>query len=182
MPFYTLSFILSLLTSVYGDRMGQRSQFIIFPQLMAIAGLAILYTCTRDHRGTGVRYFSIFLIVGGIYSAVPGYLAWASNVFANHYRRATALGCMIVMTNSGGLASTWLFRTDASPVYELAYLVVISLLSLGTVVATILRYYFIAINKRRAQRMGNAPLASSATRQAGTLDRGDREDSFVYTI
>lgn len=183
-PFYVFSFILTFICSIWADRIKQRSQFIIFPQILAIAGLAILYTCTRDHRGKGPRYFAIFLLVGGVYSAVPGYLAWSSNLFANHYRRATALGCMIVMTNSGGLASTWLFRTVASPNYELGYSVVIGLLALGTLIALFLRFYFIAINKARARRLQKRQEQGVVDSKQGNggRDLGDREDTFIYTI
>lgn len=182
-PFYVVSFIFTFVLSLWADRLGERSQFIIFPQLVAIAGLAILYTCTRDHRGVGPRYFAIFLVVGGIYSSVPAYLAWASNVFANHYRRATALGIMIVMTNSGGLASTWLFRTKASPVYELGYLVVISLLGLGTLTCVALRFYFKGINASRARRLATGSGSEKSARTAeGGRDLGDREDTFRYTV
>jgi MFS family permease len=186
-PPYVLSLILTFVCSIWSDRVGQRSPFIIFPHLLGITGVAILYTCTRDHRSIAPRYFAIFLIVGGIYSAVPSYLAWASNNFAPHYRRATALGCMIFMTNSGGLASTWLFRTGDSPVYTTGYTVILTLLALGTITPVVLRYYFIYVNKRRKHRNNNAaqPAAVNEEKREGNQsfdDKGDRSDHFIYTI
>jgi MFS family permease len=186
-PPYVLSFILTFVCSIWSDRIGQRSPFIIFPHLLAIAGTAILYTCTRDGRGIGPRYFAIFLVVGGIYSAVPAYLAWASNNFSPHYRRATALGCMIVMTNSGGLASTWLFRSADSPIYNTGYAVMLALLALGTIVPILLRYYFIYVNRQRKNENVDAgqpePNAVEKHEQNNVLtNKGDRSKNFLYTI
>ena len=186
-PPYVLSLVLTLVCSVFSDRIGQRSPFIILPHLLGIAGIAILYPCTRDHRGIGPRYFAMFLAVGGIYSAVPAYLAWTSNNFAPHYRRATALGCMIFMTNSGGLASTWLFRTANAPVYTTGYAVVLALLTVGTISPFILRYYFVYVNRQREHGKADAnQRASNASKKheqnADHTNKGDRHTSFHYTI
>lgn len=186
-PPYVFSLILTIICSIWSDRIGQRSPFIIFPHLLGIAGVAILYTCTRDGRGIGPRYFAIFLVVGGIYSAVPSFLAWSSNSFAPHYRRATALGCMIFMTNSGGLASTWLFRTADSPVYTKGYIVILTLLSLGTIASCILRYYFIYVNKQRRQNNTNdvqsiSDHVENQVQNKNSNQQGDRSKYFQYTI
>ena len=174
-PFYTISFIFSIVTSIYSDRLRQRSPFIIVPSLVAIAGLAIIYPATRDHRGFGPRYFALFLYVGGVYSGIPSLLAWWSNVYANHYRRATALGLCITFTNAGGLASVWLFRTKDSPNYPIGYGVNIGLIAFGIALTLMLRFHFQRINKRRS-------MAQMSTSEKGIKDRGDRDDSFVYSL
>jgi hypothetical protein len=187
-PPYVVSAILTISCSIWSDRVGQRSLFIIFPQLIAIAGTAILYTCTRDSRGIGPRYFGIFLLVGGIYLAVPSILAWVSNSFAPHYRRATALACIIFMSNGGGLASTWLFRTADSPVYTVGYSVILALLGLSTISAFLLRYYFVYVNKQRKQRVkvNTAQSAPDDVEKQETNaifdNKGDRSNNFLYTI
>ncbi len=186
-PPYFFALILTFICSIWSDRICQRSPFIIFPYLVGIAGTAILYTCTRDKRSIGPRYFAIFLVVGGIFSAVPALFAWTSNSFAPHYRRATALGCMVFMTNSGGLASTWLFRTADSPTYTTGYSVILALLAIGTVSPVLLRFYFIYVNKQRNHRkMNTVELSTSDVEKheqsQSCDDKGDRSDHFLYTI
>ena len=174
-PFYTLSFIFSILTSVYSDRKGQRSPFFIIPNLFAIAGLAILYPATRDHRGLGPRYFALCILISGVYSGIPGILAWFANSFANHYRRATALALAITMTNSGGLASVWLFRAKESPNYRRGYGVNMGLIALSVILALALRFYLQSINRARESRVGTE-------KEKVGRDLGDRDDTFRYTI
>ena len=171
-PFYTCSFVASIVTSIYSDRMKQRSPFIIGPSLVAIAGFAILYTCTRDDRGFGPRYVGLLVALTGVYSGIPSLLAWWSNVFANHYRRAVALGLCITFTNSGGLASVWLFRTKESPDYPVGYGVNMALTGLGILLSLALRFYFQSVNARRAR----------SEKVVGDKELGDRADSFVYTL
>ncbi len=139
-------------TSIGNTRLLELTQYLKFiinlHHLMAIAGSACLYTATRSRRSPVPRCSAIFLMNRGFYLAISGPLAWASNNFANHCRMSIALGCMIVMTESRSILSTWLSRVHEAPAYKTGYSVVIDLSALWTVVSVSLRrYHFVRLNK-----------------------------------
>ena len=55
-----------------------------------------------------VRYGSLFLSVTGTYCIAPPLGTWIANNMAPLIRRATSLALFTVMTNLGGILSTWL--------------------------------------------------------------------------
>lgn len=70
-----------------------------------------------------VRYASLFFGITGAYGVAPALSTWVPNNSAHHYRKATAIVMAFVMTNSGGIASTWLFPASEGPAFNRAALV-----------------------------------------------------------
>lgn len=95
------------------------------------------------------RYVGIHLMVAGIYTSVPVYLAWASNNFAGHYRRATAIATVLVFTNSGGILSVWLFRATEGPRYQTAYIINLAFLCVYIAAGTALELWYRKQNNTR---------------------------------
>jgi hypothetical protein len=94
---------------------------------------------------------------------------------------------MIVMTNSGGLASTWLYRKNQAPNYKTGYMTIMALLAIATLAAVYLRYHFLRINKARdvlcdAAREPERADEATVPGQAIKADKGDRSIHFSYTI
>lgn len=143
-PPYAAALIASLTACYFSDRFQRRGVFIMFPLIVGLIGY-IIFISTLN---VGARYFSIFLMVPGIYTAVPGFLAWSSNNFIGHYERATALGSMIVMTNSGGICSTWLFMNNEAPRYVRGTSVNIGLCTFGILIVVALEIIYIRHNRQ----------------------------------
>ena len=93
-----------------------------------------------------------------MYCAAPPLQAWVANNSAPHVRRATALAIFLIMTNSGGILSTWLLGSlSPAPKYTKGAitLLILSILLLLSALANI--FYLIKRNKEKAQaRAGGA--------------------------
>jgi hypothetical protein len=139
--------------------------------VLAIVGLAILYAA----NGVGVRYFGVHLTVAGIYASVPTYLAWASNNYSGHYRRATGVATVFVFTNSGGILSTWLFKASEAPAYSTAYIINLSFLCVYIVAATCLTLYY-----QRQNRIRDGFVRDGKIEEYGSGRNGDRHVFFRY--
>lgn len=170
---YTLGVICTLIACHYSDKYHFRYPALAVSTLIAIVGVAIIYST----KGTGVRYFGIHLCVAGIYSAVPTYLAWASNNFSGHYRRATGVATVFVFTNSGGILSTWLFRASEAPTYNTAYIINLSFLCIFLAAGTGLSLYY-----RRQNNIRNEFVQSGRIDEFGTDKDGDRHVFFRYIL
>lgn len=74
-PVYIFGAIVFLIMAYFSDKYRIRSPFIIFGFSMILIGYIILATVDA----VGGRYFSLFLIAGGLYN-IPGLnVVWISN-------------------------------------------------------------------------------------------------------
>ncbi|BGO92174.1 hypothetical protein NBRC10512v2_004440 [Rhodotorula toruloides] len=128
---------------------------------------------------TAVRYVSLFLAITSVYSTAPALVTWLPNNSAGHYRKATAVALGFIMTNSGGIASTWLFPTNEGPRYYKATSVLISM----TLVVALFAFLNLLYLRRE-----NAKKAELREANGGEVDaeswreKGDRHEHFVYSM
>ncbi|KLT43441.1 MFS general substrate transporter [Cutaneotrichosporon oleaginosum] len=113
-PPYVCSTALSLIVCFYSDRWHLRGPFIIFSACLSLIGYA-LYLGSRNPK---VRYASLFFQVMGAYVSAPLTSTWMPNNLAPFYRRVTGIVCGFIITNCGGILSTWLFPTTEAPHYK----------------------------------------------------------------
>ncbi|KAI5480206.1 hypothetical protein MNV49_001534 [Pseudohyphozyma bogoriensis] len=133
-----------------------------------------------SHYGTAARYVSLFLTLAGTYGLAPALITWLPNNSAGHYRKATAVAIGFVCTNSGGIASTWLFPATAAPKYKTATAVNIGMCLVSGVFALLNLLYLIRANKQKAFRRAN-----EKSQQQDSVERwyveGDKHEDFVYS-
>ncbi|CEQ41384.1 SPOSA6832_03073, partial [Sporobolomyces salmonicolor] len=132
-PPFICAFLVTLFNGWFSDRYRQRGTCVIAMSLLAMVGYIMFYKSLK----TSVRYTALFLAVTGVYATAPALITWrmpspccfvtrrtplissflraVPNNSAGHYRKATAVAFGFVMTNSGGIASTWLFPTQQAP-------------------------------------------------------------------
>lgn len=168
---YTVGIITTLIGCHYSDKFHYRYPSLAVCTLIAIVGVAIIYAT----EGSGVRYFGIHLCVAGIYGSVPCYLAWSSNNFSGHYRRATGVATIFVFTNSGGILSTWLFRRSEAPSFNTAYIINLAFLCLFLLSGTVLSFYY-----RRQNNIRDEFVRSGRIDEYGRDKEGDRHLFFRY--
>jgi hypothetical protein len=70
--------MLLLFFAHYSDKLQMRYPFVLAGLLICLVGFAI----NTANVSIGVRYFGIFLCVGGSYSAFPGVIAWCVSSLA----------------------------------------------------------------------------------------------------
>lgn len=96
-PIFIVATVLALSAALLSDRLKHRFGFIIAGCMVATTGYSILLAM---HQVTvGVRYFAIFLIVGGGYIAQPIVLVWLSNNLGGHYKRGVGAALQVGLGN-----------------------------------------------------------------------------------
>ncbi|KZT42389.1 MFS general substrate transporter [Sistotremastrum suecicum HHB10207 ss-3] len=172
-PPYACAFVVAVTASLVSDHIKQRGIFMISIATIAIAGYALFLGSASKH----VDYGALFLQVTGAYATAPFVASWQANNFLPYYKRATAVGWGFVMTNSGGILSTWIFNDP--PRFRLATRLNLAF-SVGIVVMS-------------ATNMGYLIWANAQKKKVGVEERkaldneearqrlGDRHPDFMYT-
>lgn len=140
-PPFILTAIFCLFNTWYSDRTSKRSPHMIYPSVVAIAGIIITMATTNN----AARYFAIFLMLPGAYGCFQISNAWMANIAARpQKKRAIALA----MNNSvGNLALVWtpyLYPASQGPRYMTAWSV-----NLALTVVTIVSSLILSICLRR---------------------------------
>ncbi|GAA5876599.1 hypothetical protein JCM16303_003595 [Sporobolomyces ruberrimus] len=173
-PPFVAAFLFTLLTAWYSDKYGSRG---ICAMICSVIG-TIGYTMFYKSMLTSVRYVALFLAVVGIYSAAPALITWMPNNSAGHYRKSTSIAFGFIMTNCGGIASTWLFPQEEAPAYATASKTLIAMTVLMGLFAGLnliyLRYANAQKATRRRERNGDVDLKDT------WMEEGDRHCEFEY--
>lgn len=155
-PPYVLGFITTLSTAYLSDRLCKRGIFNIFWSVVAFVGYLILIV--TKHTNVGAQYAGVFLSTMAICPMIAITITWAGNSFANHYKKATAMGLVFSAGNAGGIISSFAYRpADAPPKghYVPGHATALSLISLTGVVSALLIFLLNRENKKRQAAFGS---------------------------
>lgn len=144
-PPYLFTAIFCMFNTWYSDRTSKRSPHMIYPSIVALAGIIITMATTH----TGARYFALFLMLPGTYGCFQISNAWMANIGARpRKKRAISLA----MNNSvGNLALVWtpyLYPSSDGPRYMTAWSVNLALTVVTIASAAVLTFLLRRENKK----------------------------------
>lgn len=124
-----------------------------------------------------IRYGSLFFSITGSYCTAPPLATWIANNSAPHVRRATSVAIAFIMTNAGGILSTWLLGSlSPAPDYTKATITFI-IMSIGMAVfSTVNLVYLSRENRLKAEKR------QKMTREEEPAGLGDRSAWFEYNL
>jgi len=176
-PPYAVTFVVSVGIAILADRWGQRGYSLFLSGIFAMAGYILFLTSTH----TPVLYGSIFLQTIGAFTSASAVSTWNVNNVQPHYKRSTAIGIGLVMANSGGVLSTWIFNDG--PRFKKATKINLAFSVGMCVVALVNRAWLMVQNNRKAgQRAQRQSLKSDAEEEAEKRRLGDNHPDFIYTL
>lgn len=176
------AFFVSIFSAFLSDRYRWRWISVVALILLSIAGIALAY----GSRVASQRYGGIILLSCGTYSIPPLGISWMLNNTSGHYKRATAIALYIVCTNSGGIASVWLWKNREAPRYARGFLVNLGLNVGALVLVTVAELYMIWETK--ARKAGKRDYRVTDLKQQGWSDAkireylGDQHPEFEYML
>ncbi|GAA5966519.1 hypothetical protein JCM8115_002703 [Rhodotorula mucilaginosa] len=173
-PPFVLAFLLTMFNAWWSDRYGRRGLCAILMSVLALVGYIMFF----KSMAMAVRYTALFLAVSAVYSTAPALVTWLPNNSAGHYRKATAVALGFISTNSGGIASTWLFPANEGPEYRRASIVLISMTVLIIVASTLNLLYLRRENRKKAERRA---AGQSSLDAASWAAEGDKHAHFIYS-
>lgn len=104
----------------------------------------------KGSHSKAVLYGSLFLTVSGINALSPSLGAWTANNVAPYTRRATAIAFLSMLTNSGGILSTWMLGSlSPPPRYTAATIAFLVFSIVMAVLMGVTLYYFSNENKKK---------------------------------
>ncbi|UJR34789.1 hypothetical protein I4U23_027570 [Adineta vaga] len=150
-PPYAFAFVTTMTTAYFSDKYARRSIFMIFWVLISMIGFIILI-CVENND---VKYFAIFLTMGGNSPCVATCITFISGNISPQTKRATALAFMLSVGNSGGVISGQIYRTEDAPRFILGHAVNLGFCTLGFIATCILFISLKLENKRRDKLYGS---------------------------
>ena len=102
-PPYVFACIFTILSGMAADRYRTRMLSVAVPNAMAAIGFVIIIICVRYSSLSGVTYFGIFLMAGGLYPISPAVMAWTALNMAGSMKRAVGMALMMSISQLGGV-------------------------------------------------------------------------------
>ncbi|KAI0515168.1 major facilitator superfamily domain-containing protein [Xylaria bambusicola] len=146
-PIYVVSTVICLVVAYATDRLKHRYTFVMGGLAVAAVGYGLLLG--QEGLSVGVKYFALFLIVGGGYAVQPIVIAWLANNVSGHYKRSVSSALQIGFGNVGGIVASNIFLQSEAPRYTTGYGVSLSFLGLCALACTVLFFGIKRENKKR---------------------------------
>ncbi|ORY88082.1 major facilitator superfamily domain-containing protein [Leucosporidium creatinivorum] len=156
-PPYFLAFFVTLASALYSDRIGHRGYFNVFWMSVAALGYIILLAVDpRKHPAPA--YFAVFLAVTGVAPCISGTITWCGNNIGPTLKRATGMGMMFTLGNSGGIVSSLVYFKQDSPRFQRGHAVGLGFACMAILLSLFLTFNLKRENARRDALYGTATL------------------------
>jgi hypothetical protein len=114
-PVYVVACVFTISAGFLADRMRQRGIFMLFFEVVAIIGFAMLASSGKP----SVQYLGTFFAASGIYPLVPMGVAWNGNNIGGSLKRGVGIAMHVGFGNLGGAISAFCFLPQYSPRFVL---------------------------------------------------------------
>lgn len=175
-PPWVCAFGFSMTLAVLSDKIRHHAAFALFSALTAVAGFVMLLA---NKTNVHVRYGGLFLIVSGLYTAMPLVVCWTNMNFAGHHRRAVGTAWQVGFGNIGGIIATFSFLSKDAPLYTkgLSIGIGFALLSMVFIGVYVTGIYF----ENKAKRLGKQDERWNNMPDEKKRVAGDLDPAFTYS-
>lgn len=97
-PVFIVAAIVTITSAVLSDHFKKRYIFLMSGCILAIIGYAILFSMKTVP--VGVRYFAVYLMTSGGFSAQTIGIVWLANNMGGHYKRAIGVAMQVSTCSS----------------------------------------------------------------------------------
>ncbi|KAJ5715289.1 uncharacterized protein N7483_012470 [Penicillium malachiteum] len=180
-PPYVFACIVTILSGVAADRYRTRMLSVAVPNIMAVVGFIVIIACVRYSSVSGVTYFGIFLMAGGLYPISPAVMAWTALNMAGSMKRAVGMALMMSISQLGGIVGSNIFITSEAPTYPVGFGIGLGMLVVFGVIWPVIYYCILKqTNARRASIPEQEVLARYTYQQLAAM--GDESPLFRYAL
>ena len=147
-PPYILAVITSFVNAWHADKTGERYWHITLPLWVSVIAFIIAATTS----GVGPRYFSMMIMVPGVYTGYVVALAWISNTLPRPpAKRAAALAFINAISNCSSIYASYMYPTWAGPQYTIAFTVNCITSVIAILASTVLWWILRGLNRKLAR-------------------------------
>ncbi|KFY04914.1 hypothetical protein O988_00414 [Pseudogymnoascus sp. VKM F-3808] len=178
-PVYVFALGVTITAAFLSDRYESRSNFIIYPCIVAAIGYIGLLSL--PHPGLpGATYGMLFVVAGGLYPLICGVISWNANNLAGSWKRSIGMALQISIGGMGGAIGSNIYLSKEAPHYWTGYGVSLSVIAMAFFAAIFLRWKLNRINKKR-DAMSLEEIHSKYTEQE-LKEMGDGSPLFRYIL
>ncbi|TPX15851.1 uncharacterized protein E0L32_000185 [Thyridium curvatum] len=175
-PPYLLSCIVALGVALNADRTGERYLHFTVPVWFSIAGFVISAATTN----LGARYFSMMIMLPGVYTAFTIGLTWAANTMPRPpAKRAALLALCNACANCSSIYGPYLYPASTAPRYLIAMGVNAGTALMSIIVATGFMIMLRRLNKKLDREEG-LDLDASGETDVAAQRHGHAPRGFRY--
>ncbi|EIM24103.1 MFS general substrate transporter [Wallemia mellicola CBS 633.66] len=175
-PVYVCGIIVTFTAAWLSDHFQQRGILCIIGFVVSGIGFIIILSV----QAVSGKFFSLFLMVSGTNICNAGLLSWFGATYAPLYKRAFAVGFIVMLGNCGGLVSSFIYPESTAPRFIPGHAYCLALALTGLIVASILRWTIKRENKRRDKVGDKDILMGMSDLDIALL--GDKHPQFRYVI
>ncbi|KAL1861440.1 hypothetical protein VTK73DRAFT_7075 [Phialemonium thermophilum] len=136
-PPYLFAAIVAMLVSISSDRLAERYFHLVGPLAVGLVGYVIAAATTT----LAPRYFSLFLMLGGVYGCFDITYAWISSTLPRPIeKRSAAFAIANMVGNIAQIYSPYLYEKSMGPLYRPSMIANTAFVLATIVVATLLRF------------------------------------------
>ncbi|KAF8537938.1 major facilitator superfamily domain-containing protein [Trichophaea hybrida] len=129
------------------DKMHKRGPIIVIQNLLVIFGLLL----TTYAKGTGLRYFGIFIGLTGGQGNIPAVLSYQSNNIRMSSKRSVGSALQVGFGAIGGIYASTVFRDKDKPGYMPGMWATIATQIFTMTAVAVMTWYFKSENKKQKQ-------------------------------
>ncbi|KAL4966832.1 putative MFS transporter [Aspergillus stella-maris] len=176
-PPWAAAFGFSMFIAYLSDRFQHKFLFTIVPMCACMAGMGILLNIT-DNRD--IQYGALFLVTGGVYSAMPVVVCWFAMNLGGHRRRSVGTAWQVGFGNIGGIISTYSFLAkDKANFYRNGFIIGVSFIAFSCACCIAYAAALWHQNKKRERIMASGDPSYLDENQD---DLGDMATKFRYAL
>ncbi|KIW67351.1 hypothetical protein PV04_06612 [Phialophora macrospora] len=174
-PPYAVAFMGSVAVAFSSAHFNERCLHIAVPLVSSLIGNIMAMTVP----GFGLRYFSIFLMLFGVYSVYNVNFAWVSSSIPRPRAKRAASLAIVNLMSAGvtHLYTSYLFPDGDKPRYYMGGSVLTVAIFLCGATAVAIRFYLVRLN-RKIDRMGGHAESAVHAASGGTLT----QKAFKFTL
>lgn len=175
---WIVTFASNMLVAFFSDWTRHRYLYTVGCLVVTVAGYGMLLGTSATVENMHVRYAACFLIVIGLYAAMPLIICWSNMNFSGHTRKMVASAFQVGFGNIGGIIAVFVYRSKDAPGYRRGIWVSMALVLLTMGSITVYVCGLLKVNRDRDSGKGREEFNQLS--KIEQLKKGDLNPSFRY--
>ncbi|KAG0693059.1 major facilitator superfamily domain-containing protein [Suillus ampliporus] len=172
-PPYAVAAIVLCTMSYTSDRMQNRGLAVASACAIGSIGYLLLLTVPNNVH---VRYFAVFCITSGTYTAIGVIIAWYAHNLGSETKKATGIPMFMAIGQCGSILGSHIYPSTDGPKYIRGFAISCGLEAFATVCAVVLWVSYAYENKKRDREYGRPDPGATVD----TSELADKAPMFRY--
>ncbi|KAK2740698.1 hypothetical protein FQN55_008752 [Onygenales sp. PD_40] len=174
---YMVAWVTMLVVCHLSDRLRMRGPFLVGCGLLAVVGVALMFSYPADENPK-IALVGIFFLLSGVFPCLPMELQWATDNCGAESKKTAALSIMVVGGHCWSILASKSFPDKEGPRYTRGYGIVLTFLCLSVVCSAALHVRHRIINAKRDREYGKP----NDMDQVDTSEMADEAPMFRYIV